>query len=192
MKSLVRELAENRLTRSAPTVAMACDWHATIHSGLNLPDSYYAGNIRDSDPKYPCLIGYEVVVAQAAGVASAEVPDALTRFERQLQAAIADADSQVALGSAPTDPATLQSIVQLAATIHGEWVRIQPFANANGRTARIWANWCALRFGLPPFVRLRPRPTQPSYGTAAMASMLGDHGPMGRVFLDMLHTYHHP
>ena len=91
-----------------------------------------------------------------------------------------------------TDPDALRSVVQLAATIHGEWVRIHPFANANGRTARLWANWSVLRFGLPPFVSLRPRPNRPSYGEAAMVSMSGSHEAMGGVFLDMLHAYRQP
>jgi len=58
---------------------------------------------------------------------------------------------------------------------HGEWARIHPFANGNGRTARLWANWCALRYGLPLFVRLRPRATGSLYAAAAADSMAGDH-----------------
>ncbi len=50
-----------------------------------------------------------------------------------------------------------------------------PFANGNGRTARLWANWCALRYGLPLFVRLRPRAAGSLYAAAAADSMAGDH-----------------
>jgi hypothetical protein len=69
---------------------------------------------------------------------------------------------------------------------HGEWVRIHPFANGNGRTARLWANWCALRYGVPPFVRLKPRPAGDLYPTASALSMQGDHQAMVAVFADML------
>ena len=54
-------------------------------------------------------------------------------------------------------------------------MRIHPFANGNARTARAWANWAALRYGLPPFVRLRPRPEGLAYAAAAHASMRGEH-----------------
>jgi Fic family protein len=65
-------------------------------------------------------------------------------------------------------------------------VRIHPFANGNGRTAREWANWAAMRYGLPPFVRLRPRPKGLAYAAAAHASMRGDHAPAIGVFRQQL------
>jgi hypothetical protein len=54
------------------------------------------------------------------------------------------------------DADQLAAIVDLCAWIHAEWVRIHPFANGNGRTARLWANCLALRYDLQPFIRLRP------------------------------------
>lgn len=58
-------------------------------------------------------------------------------------------------------------MLTLCAYAHGEWIRIHPFANGNGRTARLWANWCALRYGVPPFVKLKPRPEGDLYATAS-------------------------
>ena len=78
------------------------------------------------------------------------------------------------------------SVFTLLAYTHGEWVRIHPFANGNGRTARLWANWCALRYNLPAFVRLKPRPAGNLYANAAAASMSGDHQSMIAVFAEML------
>jgi Fic family protein len=69
---------------------------------------------------------------------------------------------------------------------HGEWARIHPFANGNGRIARIWANWIALRYGMPPFARLRPRPAGVAYANAAAASMAGNHEAMIPIFRQML------
>ena len=66
-----------------------------------------------------------------------------------------------------------RAIVALCAWTHAEWVRIHPFANGNGRTARIWANSIAMRYGLPPFLRLRPRPAG-AYGAACAQAMLGN------------------
>ena len=59
----------------------------------------------------------------------------------------------------------------VTAAIHGEWVRIHPFANGNARTARVWAAWIALRYGLPVFVTVKPRPNDAAYAQAAFASM---------------------
>jgi len=81
------------------------------------------------------------------------------------------------------------SILRLMAIAHGEWVRIFPFANGNGRTARLWANWVAARYGLPVFVQVKPRPAALLYAGAAMASMRGDHSAMTTVFHDMLRQY---
>lgn len=53
-------------------------------------------------------------------------------------------------------------------------MRIHPFANGNGRTARLWANAIAMRYGLPPFVRLRPRPDF-GYEAASGEAMRGKH-----------------
>lgn len=43
--------------------------------------------------------------------------------------------------------ATVQVGDELAAVVHGEWVRIHPYANGNGRIAGTWANWVATRYG---------------------------------------------
>jgi Fic family protein len=72
------------------------------------------------------------------------------------------------------------------AQAHGEWARIHPFANGNGRIARLWANWCAVRYGLPAFVRLRPRPEGDRYARAAGDSMAGDHRATVSLFADWL------
>jgi Fic family protein len=82
---------------------------------------------------------------------------------------------------------SIWTLIRLCALAHGEWVRIHPFANGNGRTARPWANWCGLRYELPPFIRLRPRPNHQRYAYAAAQSMRGNHDDMAPVFLDMLH-----
>lgn len=74
----------------------------------------------------------------------------------------------------------------LAANLHGEWVRIPPFAHGNGRIARLWVIWVAARYHLPPFLRLKPRPAGLPYSAAAAPSMAGQHGPMAAVLGQML------
>jgi len=167
-------------------------WHREIYRGVTLPIPYYAGEVRDSDVRHPELYGYEVRVGVVRGVPSEQVPDELARFEARMRDATAKLDAVIPPGSPPADEEQLRSVLTLCALAHGEWVRIHPFANGNGRTARLWANWCARRYGLPRFVQLKPRPEGDSYAEAAARSMRGDHGPMFDVFNDMLYRVLNP
>lgn len=186
LEEIVRGLAEAAAERAVPTADLACDWHRRIFAGVTLPVPYYAGEVRDDDPRFPELVGYEVRVGPQPGLPSREVPAALHRFEVQMQRAVALLDAQVPVGEVPRETGTLGSVVTLCALAHGEWARIHPFANGNGRIARLWANWSALRYGLPPFVRLRPRPEGFLYSRAAGDSMRGDHRATVALFADWL------
>jgi fido (protein-threonine AMPylation protein) len=168
---------------------MAQEWHRRVYEGVRLPVPYYAGEIRDSDPRFPELFGYEVRVGARRGVESGRVPEELASFEAAMREACATLDRAIPAASRPADVAQLRSVLTLCAHAHGEWVRIHPFANGNGRVARLWANWCALRYGLPPFVKLRPRPEGLSYAIASALSMRGDHQAMIAVFSHMLDRY---
>lgn len=183
-------IASNAAARVPPTIAESQQWHRALYVGLPRPFDYYAGEVRDSDPDFPDLIGYEVQVGNLPGVASARVPSALAHFEQAAQGVVATLDAAIPAGqdAAVMAPRELHGVLTLCAFLHGEWVRIHPFANGNGRTARLWANWAALRYGLPPFVTVRPRPGNP-YGAAALASMSGAHGVTLAVFDQMLRDY---
>ena len=165
---------------------MAQEWHRRIYKGVSLPVPYYAGEVRNSDARFPELYGYEVRVGRQRGVDSSVVPQQLADFEAAMKRAAAVLDLVIPRGGSLVDAAQLRSVLTLCAYAHGEWVRIHPFANGNGGTARLWANWCALRYGILPFVRLKPRPQGNLYATASALSMRGDHEPMVAVFADML------
>lgn len=175
--------------RPVPIIAMAQDWHRETYQGVPLPVACYAGEIRDTDPDFPELIGYEVAVGTAMGTHSSDVPDALAAFEAGLQAVIARMDRAIAVGDRPGTNADLFAVLEVAAIAHGEWVRIHPFANGNGRIARLWANWVSVRYGLPFFLTLKPRPANMLYASAAAASMRGDHRPMVVTFLTLLNQH---
>lgn len=175
--------------RLEPTVAMAQAWHRETYKGVPLPVPYYAGEVRNSDPAYPELIGYEVAVGTALGLPSADVPAALTAFETGLKAIIHRMDGIVPIGGRPTTPAELYAVLECAAIAHGEWVRIHPFANGNGRVARLWVNWVAVRYGLPFFLALKPRPANLVYANAARESMRGNHQPMVTALLTLLNQH---
>lgn len=79
---------------------------------------------------------------------------------------------RLALGA--DDPAPL-ALARAAARL----VRLQPFANGNGRVARLVANLLAYRRGLPPIV-LDARARR-AYGAALRAALAGDATPLARV-----------
>jgi len=183
---VLREIVQNASLRQPPTVATAQGWHRRIYKGASLPVPYYAGEIRDSDPEYPELFGYEVAVGTAEGVPSRRVPEELSLFESSMGEAVEKLDTLIPVHAQPAGESQLYSILTLCALSHGEWVRIHPFANGNGRTARLWANWCAVRYGLPPFVRLKPRPEGDGYARAAALSMQAEHEAMVIELIDLL------
>ena len=166
-RALLTRLAADAERRVPPSVDAAQDWHRAIYAGVPLPVDYYAGEVRDDDPRFPELVGYEVTVGPSPGLPAAHVPRALADFEAGAGRACARLDAVIAPTTAPADDPQLHAVLTLCAVLHGEWVRIHPFANGNGRSARVWANWAALRYGLPPFVRLRPRPEGLAYAAAA-------------------------
>jgi fido (protein-threonine AMPylation protein) len=186
---VLRQIVRQAKLRQPPTVKMAQGWHRRVYESVKLPVAYYAGEIRDSDARFPELYGYEVRIGLQRGVDSRLVPQQLARFEAAMGRAVATLDPAIPTNGNPADAAQLRSVLTLCAYAHGEWVRIHPFANGNGRTARIWANWCALRYGVPPFVALQPRPKGNPYATASGLSMRGDHQAMVAVFADMLDRY---
>jgi hypothetical protein len=187
---LLEEFVELADRRDPPSVAEAQRWHRRLYRGVARPFPYYAGEVRDSDPRFPDLIGYEVEAGSKLGVPAAMVPAAPAQFEVGARRASVRLDADIPAGAPLRDlmPRQLHGVLTFCAFLHGEWVRIQPFANGNGRTARLWANWAALRYGLPPFVTIKPCPGQP-YGAAAMASMYGDHQVTVAVFHQMLRAF---
>ena len=135
--------------------------------GVSVPDPRFPGAFRGEAG----LDGIEVAIGQHMGIAADQVASALAHFEQILQRATGHLDEILPPGADP-DADTLGAIIDLCAWAHAEWVRIHPFANGNGRTTRLWANSLAMRYGLPPFVRLRPRPDG-GYSSAGAEAMLG-------------------
>jgi len=189
LRGIALEIKHDAPERLPATTTMAQEWHRRAFAGMTLPVPYYAGEFRDTDTAFPELIGYEVEVGGVRGVPSADVPAALRTFESGMRSALAALDPVIATGAKPATVAELDAALRIAAIAHGEWSRIHPFANGNGRIARLWANWVAARYGLPLFVRLRPRPAASLYAGAAALSMRGNHGPMVAVLHEMLRSY---
>lgn len=128
-----------------------------------------------------------VRVGRQPGVPAKAVAGALTSFEQTLQRAVGRLDELLPPGAEP-DRDSIMAVIDVCAWAHAEWIRIHPFANGNGRTARLWANSLAMRYGLPPFVRLRPRPDG-GYGDAGKSAMLSDWGPTAAAFRRMFRQF---
>jgi len=94
----------------------------------------------------------------------------LGRLDRSLKNAVGSLDQPIPVGSQPATAGQLEAVVALAAAVHSRCVCIYPYANGSRRTARVWANWIALRYALPPFVRVKPRPDGLLYAQAAAHS----------------------
>lgn len=169
--------------REYPTVASARRWQSLLMKNLSVPDARFSGAFRGE----PGLERIQVRIGVHFGVNSSDVAGELAGFERKLHALIRELDTMLPAGNEP-DADQLAAIVDLCAWVHAEWVRIHPFANGNGRTARLWANCMAMRYGLPPFIRLRPRPNS-GYSTAGAKAMRGDWKPTAVVFRRLLDAF---
>ena len=155
-------------------------WQTHLMAGLDAPESRFVGAFRGESG----LEKLQVRVGTNHGVEASHVAGELAHFEAKLQTLVAEMDALLPPGHEP-DADELAAIVDLCSWVHAEWVRIHPFANGNGRTARLWANSLAMRYGLPPFIRLRPRPDA-DYGDAGAAAMQGDWRPTVDVFRRLL------
>ena len=177
------EIVRSAQRREFPTLASAKHWQSLLMKDLTVPDGRFVGAFRGE----PGLEKIQVRVGVHYGVDAAEVAEELAGFERKLHALLRELDAMLPIGQEP-DADQLAAVVDLCAWVHAEWVRIHPFANGNGRTARLWANFIAMRYGLPPFIRLRPRPNY-GYGEAGAKAMLGDWKPTAVVFRRLLDAF---
>ncbi|MPY86735.1 MAG: hypothetical protein GEU99_02305 [Luteitalea sp.] len=178
--NVLRDARDRAVRRDLPTVEDARRWQRDSMAGLDAPEEKYVGCFRGEAG----LESTRVWIGVREGVAPADVAAELAAFERTLQGIVAVLDARYALGR-ELDADGLAAVIDLCAWAHAEWVRIHPFANGNGRTARIWANALLMRYGLPPAVRLRPRPDG-GYGLAGVAAMDGDWRATASIFRTML------
>ena len=118
--------------RAVPTVAAAREWHRLMMHNLNVPTPGYIGKYRGE----PGLDGVNVRIGTRYGVRSALVAAELAILEQTLQSALAALDEDIAIDGALTAD-QFKAVINVCAWLHAEWVRIHPFANGNGRMARV-------------------------------------------------------
>lgn len=179
---ILEQIAEDSARRKTPTLEVARNWQRTFLQGLRV-DPRYVGAFRGA----PGLERTGVKIGRSWGVHPGRVAEELREFEEKLQAAISRFDQALPVGKDLSGD-EVDAVIDLCAWAHAEWVRIHPFANGNGRTARLWANFLAMRYGLPPFVILRPRPDD-GYEAAGARAMRGRWEPTAACFRRMLNRF---
>jgi len=183
LTKVLKEIARRAELRETPTVEEARRWHSLFMEGLDVPDARYVGAFRGE----PGLEKVQVKVGAHRGAASTRVGEELKHFEATVQTLVAGLDKLLPIDQ-ELDADQLAAVIDLCAWAHAQWVRIHPFANGNGRTARLWANSLAMRYGLPPFIRLRPRPNA-GYADAGAKAMVGDWKPTAVVLRRLLDDF---
>lgn len=112
--------------------------------------SDFAGRLRGEPPRY---IPQNVTFGPHRGVPYERVPGECAALFRRLAELTAQLDTLV---TTATPDEFADALATVAAYTHGEFVRIHPFRNGNGRTARVCVNYFARRFGLLPLTYERP------------------------------------
>ena len=161
-------------------------WHATLFQGL-VPVDYYAGNFRVVDAAMPCL-AVDVEVADPAkpgtgipGTTCHAVASSMVAWERKHEAVIG------ALVAALPRLSVRQQAVYLATALAaavGEFIRIHPFLNGNGRTSRLLWGMVLRRFNMAIQVQVGFRPRHP-YGEVMHRCMKGDDSLLATLILQL-------
>ena len=146
------------------------EWQALIMRGLTPTDSEPFGVLRGE----PGLEDYVVEIGDHLGTLPKLVAAELVKYDAMLTGILSELDSKMVPESyAETTDDDVEAVIILCAWAHGEWARIHPFPNGNGRTARILVNSIAQRYGLPAFMVTRPRPGS-EYERVAIEAMTGN------------------
>lgn len=159
-------------------------WHRILFERF-VPVDYYAGNVRQDDANRLCL-GINVEVDSIQGADFREVIARLHRLTDSLRESISE--SELNWGFHPNNERAKRVALILAVTV-GEFIRIHPFLNGNGRVSRLIWRRGLQRFGVPAQVRIAPRP-DPPYSALMKASMRGDDGQLALEILR--HLASHP
>lgn len=166
------------LSGTRPTDAMVRSWHKQSVRGVRLAEPAIAGGYRGEGPSTGQLATYLNGVNGVPGAPAAEVRALVDRFFVELDARLDDLDARGDGGATLAD--IYADVVRTAAWVHGQWVRMHPFADHNGSTARLLTINVGLLYGVHFKLPGKPRTDMPSpglvldYNLAASSQMLGN------------------
>jgi hypothetical protein len=185
LAKLLPDVVASGRRRDEPTVDLVRDWHRRMLDGVPLAEPEAAGGFRGSGPQGGRLRTYRVTVDQVEAVRPGRVRSEMSFFGRRMAEELAALDPLIPAKALPERRE--YQVIALCAWAHGEFIRIHPFADGNGRMARAVILWLETRYGLPVFVDLRPRPSgSTGYEGASRASMPGRHQLMEIALTNML------
>jgi fido (protein-threonine AMPylation protein) len=196
---LITDLRATAAERRLLTRKELSHWHAQLYAGCQVPIAGYVGHFR-GDPAVPELINYEVGLGaplkdgtlEKMGVWARRVGEEMAAVLAGLNAVFTDLDGRLPIGKPPSTADEILQVISFAALAHGELLRVHPFANGNGRIARLLVAFICLRYGAPMFVHIKPRPESDEYLRASRDSMgrapdfVGNHTTTTAVFAHML------
>lgn len=158
-------------------------WHGMLFKGA-VPLAYYAGNFRSLDPQHPCLQS-GIVIGTSTGVEPGHVLENMIRLSEELR--INDFHLQNYLLTESRPRYKTLAKLGLVAPAMGLFIKIHPFANGNGRIARLLANNLCYRYELPmPFRQPSKRPLEQGYADAGKAAMRADFKPTFEYLLGLV------
>jgi Fic/DOC family len=190
LRANLMEVWRDAAARRSVTLDTVKEWHRRTMRGLDIPEAADL-NVTPADligefRGPPTLRHVVVEIGGRRGVAPDQVAVQCEVFIDTLRQLLDQLDGMLPVDQLDRlDADGRRAVAEAAAWAHSEWVRIHPFANGNGRTARLLGNAILVRYGLPPVFRLRPRPAG-SYAFAATASMDSDHLPMADYVVDQI------
>jgi len=136
-------------------------WHSSIHEGTqHVPRAEYIGGFRGEGSlhlrNYGVAFGNNPATGgRFEGSPPLRVAHHLAEFEREMNLALAKWDALIPTMAAAT-LSRMNIVIQDVARLYASWIRIHPFADGNGRTARVLVNWLMVRYGQPLILPGRP------------------------------------
>ena len=167
---LVKACTEAR--QQVPGASAIRSWHDALFREV-APVRYYAGNVRQDNKRFVCL-GTNVTVDGVAGAHYRTVPQLVAEFAVVLHARLSAVELNWTTLSLDEK---LRRVATIVGTAVGEFIKIHPFLNGNGRTSRLLWRVLLHRLGLPGNWMSVVRRPGPPYGTVMAQAMRGNYVP---------------
>jgi fido (protein-threonine AMPylation protein) len=170
---------EDQLRHRAPLDSDLTDLHRILFSDF-VPLACYAGNYRkDSIHKSETCLATDVQVGGVLGAPYRHVEQRMTDLCHSCSEISNLMQNEKGAERALTFAAA-------AAYAIGEFIRIHPFINGNGRVSRLLWYWLCRRAKVSPMVQIHPRPPAPLYSFCMGKCMNGDDAPLALALLQSL------
>jgi len=159
LRQVVRDAVAAGQQRPNISDALIRTGHRLSLQGIPLADRHVVGNYRGSNLSNRLRTSQVRLPSGHKGAKPERVAEAVRRFVRELQRRVTVLDGVIPSGAPPVVGSTEElAVIELCAWVHGEWVRIHPFVNCNGSTARLWVTYVAARYGVALVMPGKPRP----------------------------------